>query len=301
MAILLAAACQPPRPSYVLDNGDMEDLLYDLHRAHFTFVNSNDSRQDGAQQYAMFLRVLEKHKVKPAEWDSSMVYYCCHADQLEDIYKDLAERLEREAEAVGAAVSAGSDTTNIWRGEQSMVLTSYQPYTTRQWSLPNDSLIDAGERITLRFTGLFLQPGEEMRAECVLAIRLQNDSVISTSQTLNRTGIYNISLTDNESLGIKEVKGMFMMRRGNLMGITASSGGKSSQILCVKDIVLLHESQKQTKPKTEPDGVQHMEHDMTQESSSAVQGQHPPMPPPTAPADRPLNIQRAQDEVKPLQ
>ncbi len=244
LALALMVACQSSRPDYVLDDDDMGELLYDIHRAHFLYRNQETGGDDGAHQYALFLKVLQKHKVSEAVWDSSMVYYCAHADELQEIYKDLTERLEHEAEAIGVSTTNADDSVNIWQGDRSIVLTAYQPYTTKQWTIKTDSLVKPGERLTLRFTSLFLQPNKEMRAACVMAIKLSNDSVVTTNQTLSRTGIYNLSLADNEAMGIKEIKGLFMMYPENNMGMGyQQSERRTSQILCVKDIVLLHEKQ----------------------------------------------------------
>lgn len=243
MAMLLTAACQSSRPDYVIDDDDMEDLLYDVHRAHFTYKNGEDTRYDGAQQYAMFLKVLEKHKVSQADWDSSMVYYCRHADELQKIYDRLGARLEREAEMIGASLSDSGDSTNIWHEDGSIVLTSYKPYTTHQWTIPTDTLLKPGEKLTMHFTTLFLREEAFKRAEVVLAIKLRNDSIITTNQSMSRTGIYNLSIVDREAIGIKEVKGLFMMHKEISYSAAQPNSAQSAQILCIKDIKLNHEVQ----------------------------------------------------------
>lgn len=239
MVLALAIACQTDKGN-VLDYDKMEEVLYDIHRVHFAYKDGEETRENGAMQYALFLKVLEKHDVKQAQWDSSMVYYCKNADELQKIYDRLTLRLEREAELIGAATGGDSgDSTNIWRDEPYIMLTSYKPYTTRQWTIPADTLLKPGEKVTMRFTGLFLQPDVNMRAEFLLAMRLQNDSVVVNHQVMTRTGIYNLSVTDSDAKGIKEVKGMFMMHRNKY----ESGDVPVAQILCLKDIVLLHEPQ----------------------------------------------------------
>lgn len=241
IVLLTAVACQSERSSLIIDDDDMEDLLYDVHCAHFMNTNGNDIRESGAKEYAVFLNVLKKHGVTQEQWDSSMVYYCCHADELKDIYKNLSTRLEDEAEAVGASVTNSEDSTNIWRGEKCMILTSFQPYTTRQWELKTDSLVKPGERINLRFVGMFLQPEDEMRAECVLYIKLSNDSIAVSTQTMTRTGIYNVTIVDRDKIGIKEIKGMFMMHKNNVNSYSLNRpDNNASQILCVRDLSLQH-------------------------------------------------------------
>lgn len=243
MVVLLVAACESSRPDYLIDDDDMEELLYDIHRAHFTYKDGQDIRYDGPKQYAMFLKVLQKHKVSQADWDSSMVYYCSHADELQKIYDNLSNRLEREAEMIGASLTDSGDSTNIWREDDSMILTTYQPYTTHQWSIPADTLLKAGEKLTLSFTALFLQEAGIKHGQVVLAVKLKNDSVLVSSQGISRTGIYNLQLVDRDATGIKEVKGLFMMHKSINYDGMASPSSSASQILCIKDIRLKHEVQ----------------------------------------------------------
>ena len=65
-----------------------------------------------------------------ADFDSSMVYYMRHTELLHDVYKDLAERLDKEVVALGGNSTGNSDfdnltavgdTANIWKDATSMV------------------------------------------------------------------------------------------------------------------------------------------------------------------------------------
>lgn len=50
--ILLASSCIS-RPSYVLGDSDFEDVLYDLHKAHYLDVDNKNEKDRGAEQYAL--------------------------------------------------------------------------------------------------------------------------------------------------------------------------------------------------------------------------------------------------------
>lgn len=240
ITMVIAASCTSSKPSYVLSDSEMEEVLYDIHRAHFTYERGSDSRNDGEQQYALFLNVLKKHSISTSEWDSTMVYYTRHSDELEDIYKSLNDRLEYEASAIGASKGESTDTTDIWSEDKNILLTAAQPFTTQQWSIKADTLLKAGERLTLKFTALYLHESEKKNATCVLAIRLKNDSVVVSHQAVNRTGIYSVNISDNESIGIKEIKGMFMMQKR--VGYERNSRNDDErQVLCIREICLVHE------------------------------------------------------------
>lgn len=244
------SACSS-RPDYVLSNGDMEDVLYDIHKAHYLPEQMNESRSNGALQYALMLNVLKQHDVTQAEWDSSMVYYTRHADEMQDIYSNLMERLEYEASAMGASVAEGADSTDIWNADRHLLLIPNDLSSTYQWTLNCDTLLQKGEKATLRFQGLYLNDNAQRRATAVLVMRLSNDSVIVRQQMITQSAIYKLELSDDDAIGIKSLSGLFVISSSSLgmsggYGDDSSKRNTSSQILSLTDIVLLHE------PKEKP-------------------------------------------------
>ena len=89
------ASCKPSLPRDVLSKGKMTDILFDYHIA-LAMAQSEDG---GSEKNSLAYReaVLKKHDVTSADFDSSMVYYMRHTELLHDVYKDLAERLDKEA------------------------------------------------------------------------------------------------------------------------------------------------------------------------------------------------------------
>lgn len=116
------ASCKPSLPRDVLSKGKMTDILFDYHIA-LAMAQSEDG---GSEKNSLAYReaVLKKHDVTSADFDSSMVYYMRHTELLHDVYKDLAERLDKEAVALGGNSAGNSDfdnltsvgdTANIWK------------------------------------------------------------------------------------------------------------------------------------------------------------------------------------------
>ncbi len=237
---VLLVACESSRPSYVLDSDEMEDVLYDVHRAHFSYSDYND-RGDGARQYALFLNVLKKHDVTQEEWDSSMVYYTRNAHDLERIYERLFERVNSEASAMGAGVGELVDTTDVWNAERQMLLFDYAPYTTKTWKIEADSILSPGDRVTLRFSGLFLSEKAGRYVTAVLALRLANDSVIVRNTTCSMSGPNTLVASDEGHLGIKSVHGMFMMHKTTPSSNSTLPETAQHQVFSIYDIRLTHE------------------------------------------------------------
>lgn len=239
LSVALLAACSAQRSKYVIDEDKMEDVLYDVHRSHFLFEDDIKRRYDAAYQYALTQHVLKQHGVTKQQWDSSLVYYARNADVLSHIYERLEQRLDHEASMMGAGVSEFSDSTDIWRADRSIVLSTEEMFSSYQWRLPADSLLKPGEKVTLRCMVHFLNTEAQKRATLLLAIRLDTDTVISRYSVASQTGIYTTEITDDMAKGIKEVQGIFVLNHPVQSSFSTTSSGK--QILSITDIKLLHE------------------------------------------------------------
>ena len=136
------ASCKPSLPRDVLSKGKMTDILFDYHIA-LAMAQSEDG---GSEKNSLAYReaVLKKHDVTSADFDSSMVYYMRHTELLHDVYKDLAERLDKEAVALGGNSAGNSDfdnltavgdTANIWKDATSMVFSPDEGFNSRSFKL----------------------------------------------------------------------------------------------------------------------------------------------------------------------
>lgn len=240
LLILVAYSCTS-RPSYVLGDTDFEDILYDLHKAHYIDVSNKNGTDRGAEQYALLQNILQKHGVSEAAWDSSMVYYSRNADELSDIYNNLMTKLSYEADVMGVGYSEVSDSTDIWQGEKHLLITSNIINSSYQWELSTDTLLEKGEKLTLKFLGLFLNDKAPRRASVILAIRLGNDSVITRNNVISQTGNYSMEVSDMPGLGIKSVTGLFMTHKPLLSNFGNYEQPDASQILSITNISLIHE------------------------------------------------------------
>lgn len=240
----LITACDS-RGKYVLDNDDMEDILYDIHKSHFLFEDDIERRYNAACQYALTQHILKQHDVTKQQWDSSLVYYTRNADQLERIYERLSERLELEATAMGAGISEVSDSTDIWMADRNIILTTDEIHSSYQWKIKTDSIFKDGEKVTLRCMAHFLVSDMERRATILIALKLKNDSVVTRYTVASQTGIYTTDITDDLALGIKEVYGLFVVHHPVMYARTNNSSNSNNsqkkQIVAISHLKLLHE------------------------------------------------------------
>ncbi len=219
MALLFCvSSCKPSLPSGVLSKGKMTDILYDYHLA--LAMAHMDDNGDKGQSLAYREAVLRKHDVTSAEFDSSMVYYMRHTELLEDVYKDLTDRYNNEITAMGgsakeggefANLSATGDTANVWNLATSMVFMPVKPFNSTSFDIKVDSTFHKGDRLMLDFDAQFIYQDGMRNGVAMLAVQFGNDSIAQRTIMIQSTQHYSVELSDADSLGIKSVKGYFML------------------------------------------------------------------------------------------
>lgn len=223
MALLFSvSSCKPSLPSGVLSKGKMTDILYDYHLA--LAMAHMDDNGDRGQSLAYREAVLRKHDVTSAEFDSSMVYYMRHTELLEDVYKDLTDRYNNEITAMGgsakeggefANLSATGDTANVWNLATSMVFMPVKPFNSTSFDIKVDSTFHKGDRLMLDFDAQFIYQDGMRNGVAMLAVQFGNDSIAQRTIMIQSTQHYSVELSDADSLGIKSVKGYFMLMNGD--------------------------------------------------------------------------------------
>lgn len=232
MALLFCvSSCKPSLPSGVLSKGKMTDILYDYHLA--LAMAHMDDNGDKGQSLAYREAVLRKHDVTSAEFDSSMVYYMRHTELLEDVYKDLTDRYNNEITAMGgsakeggefANLSATGDTANVWNLAASMMFMPVKPFNSTSFDIKVDSTFHKGDRLMLDFDAQFIYQDGMRNGVAMLAVQFGNDSIAQRTIMIQSTQHYSVELSDADSLGIKSVKGYFMlMNDDNGTGVSSQT------------------------------------------------------------------------------
>lgn len=232
MALLFCvSSCKPSLPSGVLSKGKMTDILYDYHLA--LAMAHMDDNGDKGQSLAYREAVLRKHDVTSAEFDSSMVYYMRHTELMEDVYKDLTDRYNNEITAMGgsakeggefANLSATGDTANVWNLATSMVFMPVKPFNSTSFNIKVDSTFHKGDRLMLDFDAQFIYQDGMRNGVAMLAVQFGNDSIAQRTIMIQSTQHYSVELSDADSLGIKSVKGYFMlMNDDNGTGVSSQT------------------------------------------------------------------------------
>ena len=89
-------SCGKKVPEDIIQPQAMENLLYDYHLA--TTMSADLPYDENYKKQAYLAYVFQKHGVTEAEFDSSMVWYSRHSDEMNTIYQNLQKRMETTAE-----------------------------------------------------------------------------------------------------------------------------------------------------------------------------------------------------------
>lgn len=192
-------------------------LLYDYYVAQNITGDSRDGN-DYRTKYNYGL-VFKKHGVTEAEFDSSLVYYYNHIEDLYKIYESVQARLSDEALELGASVgdverymkrSLSGDTMDIWTGHRHHLFFPQPPYNIFQFTQKADTACRANDSYLLTFGSSFLVQSGSRSATALLSVIYENDSVITKSISVPLSGTANLNIPEC-SLRAKEFRGYFYM------------------------------------------------------------------------------------------
>ena len=259
---LFIVSCKPTVPREIIQPDEMAEILYDYHLADaMATEQESDNRAYDSRLYR--LAALKKHGVTEADFDSSMVYYTRHADRLHSIYQKVAERMEKEATALGATISdlnrkAGveGEAMNVWPGEHSLVLMPLPLYDHVQYRVEADTAFHRGERFTLSFDTEFLFQEGSRNGIAQLVVRFKNDSVASRVMHISSHGHYDLEILDKGKRGVDAVEALFYI------GTNQNATQTTLKLMMVDNIKLLKvKMEEPKKDSTQVDNAANMQGD----------------------------------------
>lgn len=213
-------SCTDKPNELVMSQGKMEDVLYDYHIADGII---NACAYDSVKKAECINAVFDKHGINREIFDSSMVYYMRHADIMEGIYTHLESRIQNEARLQGVdggdmnltSNDAKADTANIWNLERTKVLATEVPYNTMRFDFKADSTFKAGDRFILKFKSDFIYQEGMRNGYAIMAVVLKNDSVVTQTTAISGSMERTLDFSDQQRIGVKEIRGYFMHRPSN--------------------------------------------------------------------------------------
>ena len=251
LAILGVFSCKPGIPRVYLQPDEMADILYDYHLADG--IQSVQPSNDSVSMRAFQTYILKKYNVSQADFDSSLVYYTRHTKLLEDVYDEVAERLNRESAIYGGSQLSfdgedvsNSDTTNIWQSSPSMILSPYIAFNRKAFEIKADTSYYAGDKIMLDFDTQFIYQDGVRDAVAVLAVTYDNDSIEIVNNSVMSSSHYHLQISNSGRLKIKAVRGFWLHNNTTNQALSSKT---TLKMLLVSNIKLIR---MHTKPVEQP-------------------------------------------------
>lgn len=220
VTVVIIAGCKPSIPDDYIQPDEMEDILYDYYVSKAMANRGENTPYERTQNY---LATLKKHGVSEAEFDSSLVYYYTHAQELSKIYKKVSERIGDEAKQLGASVaemgeygdlSANGDTANVWRDATATMLLPTAPYNRFDFAIKVDTTYHRGDSFILSFTTDFMYQSGNKDMVAYVVVKYDNDSIAVVQNHVARSGVNSLRITANAEQNIKELRGFFYLAKG---------------------------------------------------------------------------------------
>lgn len=215
IALGVLSACGKKIPDDIIQPDAMQDLLYDYHLA--STMSSSLPYTESYQKDAYFDYVFQKHHVTEAEFDSSMVWYTRHAEELATIYRSLQERLEREEKQMKEQVakrdnqidvSMSGDTVDVWQDRTLYWLSTSSLTNKVVFDLKTDTTFKPQDAMELQADFHFI-PSKATSGKAVMALNFyfDNDSVQGLTRIVTHPGKQRLYLRPDSAFTIQSVSG----------------------------------------------------------------------------------------------
>lgn len=100
MAVVTLAACKQKIPTDIIAPEKMQNILYDIHvtDGYISTIAMPDSSKKVAAAY--YKGIYKKFGIDSAKYAQSMNYYYKHPQDLDKMYKNISQRLEKQQKAM---------------------------------------------------------------------------------------------------------------------------------------------------------------------------------------------------------
>lgn len=202
----------------VVSKSQMEQILYDYHVTQ-AFVTTLPIEERYKAEIYMGA-VYEKNNITKEQFDSSMVYYNRHADELKEIYDNLQDKLTAMNEKIQLQTgsnemltfSENGDTTSIWSGKKLLLLRNKDMLNKEVFKISADTSFYKGDKFILKADTRLInneKRSRDYRVSMCLTAQYTDGKQISEYQHITISSSKQITLNTDKSKTISQVTGFF--------------------------------------------------------------------------------------------
>lgn len=197
----------------MLDHSQMVQVMYEYQLNHALRIETGESVLEDKEAYWKY--IYEKYGISEADFDSSMVWYTRHNEQLNEVYKDVYKRLQEEYQTlslkggkrVDEQKELSGDSIDIWQ-EGELLLFPMVGTEKYQFSIVADTTYHALDTFVLEGNiHLFGKKKIAMNAVWGLQLTFQNDSIQGKTLHLTREGRFSLPLITTQDSPLRMLHG----------------------------------------------------------------------------------------------
>ena len=216
IVVFAVAGCKVKRPSDVISESKMENLLYDYHLAKS--MGDNLPYSENYKKALYIDAVFKKYGTTQAAFDSSMVWYTRNTEILSKIYDKVKKRLKDEQELVGDLIAKRDkkpkmtkqgDSIDVWPWQRMVRLTGEMMDNQYVFTLPTDSNYKDRDTLVWEVRYRFLEPmlADSLRGVTMAMQVIYEKDTINHWKTVTEPGVQQIRLFADTLGSMKEIKG----------------------------------------------------------------------------------------------
>ncbi|HIU54186.1 MAG TPA: DUF4296 domain-containing protein [Candidatus Gallibacteroides avistercoris] len=201
-------------PDGILDEKQMEDILYEIHLSEGledVMIEDYVSRQ---KKEILKKGVFAKYKITPEQFDSSLMWYGRNLELYVDVYRKVIKRLEDENERVKKMVEADEmqtlsmrgDTVDIWKKGRTYEFMPTSAYNILPFSVATDENFQFMDKFVL---GVHVRMMPDMSEHPRILIALENvdSTFLYKSEPILRNGWTEVELKSDTAVFFRNVFG----------------------------------------------------------------------------------------------
>ncbi len=277
--LLLLASCAVKVPEGVLSEEQMEELLFDYHKAKALGEVKRSEKSYDRDLYIDY--VLDKYGVTEAQFDSSVAWYTRHLDTYTTIYRHVDKRIREQQSVLNKLVALRThvpqktlqgDSIDVWYLQRNLLMSSMPAENKLSFSFSTDGNFADKDSIWWRVHAIILHKDKVSPVRYIpidtIAVAVNDsmskDSVlidtiypkhspyavmqlemqyphqnIAQSVQIDATGWYSIKLQANELGRLRTVKGFVYFSRLGLY--------RPAMLVDSVQLIRIHQSSEQAK------------------------------------------------------
>lgn len=243
----LLLACTSKEPQGVLPKDKMVDVLTDYHLAE----GINEVQAGGYEgRYTLAQAVFRKHGITEAQFDSTMLWYSGHCEDLTEIYDKVNRRIETmSAQSASRHVRTTSkyaelpttgDSCNVWTFSTHTLLEPTPLRNLYRFSMQADSTYHPGDRFVWYFRTRYEMRDGGHDGIAQFTVTYANDTVASYTSNLIDDGEVELQITPIKQLDTLDIKSI-----AGFIYLPTTGARKQLHLLSLQDITLLRVHKKE--------------------------------------------------------